>query len=241
MLGKYLVFLLLGFTLCQLAEIQTLEQDYQQEKFEIQIFAADPAKQKEFSGFLNNLYSSSDSAILSKCSVQYSPEANSHETFITQFKKMTDNVNTILTKKVFKEINGEKCSYNPDDKNDFTSAKKAKIDVPTKQIFTDLLLKSSFGKIILQFSKCIGIPALNKISDPSYIEELFFMIGSEPNLSKLFESICSINNMFNLLKAGMSSQNPFESMGQILNNLLVEVRAHYNFIKNPKFLTMLYE
>lgn len=197
------------------------------------VLGADPAKNQQFADFLNGLYGSSLGAdILKKCSKPYSPDPKAHDGFIAAFQKVNTNVNTLLTKKAYKDVNGEVCRYNTADPNVFISAKK--VEIPTTVLFIQYTFKNSFGISFMEFSKCIGSGELSKIADPAFIEELFYIFSSDKITKRLFESFCSVNNIFFYLKGSVDPKdaNIFKKMGIAMNGILKEVKLHYEFIKN---------
>lgn len=199
------------------------------------VFLADPVKDKQFADFLNAFYGSSmGNDILKKCSKPYSPDSSAHEAFLSQYAKVYANVNTLITKKTIKEVTGAQCTYNVSDPKTFITAKKA--EIPTMALFSSLLAKTSFGKGLLAFSNCIGATELGKLSSPAYVEEVLYLIATEKSLNRLFESFCTINNMFYFLNANVDAKDPaaFQKIGKALNGLFNSVKLHYEFIKkNP--------
>jgi hypothetical protein len=190
------------------------------------------AKDQEFSDFLNALLGSTlGYSLLNKCSRPYNPDTNSHEIFITQFQKVSTSANGLITKKSPKEINGEICKYNTADPNVYISAKKA--EITTQSFFAQLIFKTAFGTTFIEFSKCIGVTELNKIADPVLVDELFFLFGNDKMGKRLWESFCTINNIFSQMKISVDAKDAgvYKKMGEALKNVLMQVNLHYLNLK----------
>jgi hypothetical protein len=199
---------------------------------EIKIKSSNPELDVQMSDFLNGVFETTlGISILKKCSIPYNPDVNSHSAFIAQYMKSSSSAVSIIKKKQFKQINGNTCDYNLSDPNVFVSAKKA--DISTQSLFSSLFSKTSFGKGFIAFSNCIGKNQLYEIADPSLIDQIFFMLGSDKMTSKLFESFCSVNNIFSQIENQVdpNSIDVFSVMGTQLNKVMKNVQPHYQILK----------
>lgn len=199
-----------------------------------EIHLRDATQSNQFADYLNALYGTSKGdEVLTMCSKPYSPDANSHELFINQFKNVYSTTSNILSSKRYPQINGEVCEYNLSDVNIFVSAKKARVNVSNQSVIKELLYKTAFGKSALEFSKCIGQDNLNKIADAGYIKEMLDVLSSDSYITKFFESFCSINNIFAYTKTVIDPTNPelYQTMGGIIHDFIVKVKVHYDSIK----------
>ena len=191
-------------------------------------------EEEEFADLLNGILGTDleRSIMLSQCSNSYTPQPNSHEKFKNDFGQLIYNVNTFLKSKIYKQITGELCQYNLQDKNIFTSAKSAKIT--TKSYFSQILIKSIVGSSMLEFLECVGVDELGRITDADYANELLFMLKKEERLNQIFESFCSINNSYHFLKnpIDLSDKSAFNSMGITFKSIFEAVREHYEYIRS---------
>lgn len=196
--------------------------------------AVTPAQ--EFEMFLKSVYGT-ESNIIRKCSRPYKPDTGSHDAFRSQYLKLQKNVNVILTQKIFSKVTGEQCEYESDDITQFTDVSKDKKEIPTSSIFLDLIVNSSFGKGFKAFSNCIGENSLNSITDnKEFVSEIFYMLFNEKKpipTSQLFDSYCSVNNIFSQFKSPFNTKDDkfFEHIGKAIREILILTKSNYEFIK----------
>jgi hypothetical protein len=221
----YLILLLVAFTLA-------LDNFLNHDEISIKsnLYLVD--EEGQFADLLNGILGTEldKTIMLSHCSNPYTPQPNSHEKFKNDFGQLLYNASTFLKSKLYKQITGELCQYNLQDKNVFISSKSAKIT--TKSYFSQVLIKSIVGSSMLQFLECVGADELARISDVDYAYELLFMLQKEERLNQLFESFCSVNNSFHFLKdpVDLSNKNLFNIIGKTFKSIFVAVKDHYEFI-----------
>jgi hypothetical protein len=228
------IFLLFTFTFC----CENIEHEVDREAYKninVVLDLEDSTKELQFSEFLNGLYGSSiGPAILVSCDKPYNPEANAHEVFVAQFQKVVTSTTTVISAKKYPVITGATCDYSKEDpKTVYTSAKAARADVATLATIKELLYKTTLGKSIYEFSNCIGADNLNKIAPADYVKEALDILKSDSKMTKLFESFCSINNIFSFTKDSIDSgdKNLFSIMGKRVHDILIAVTDHYNNMK----------
>ena len=58
---------------------------------------------------------------------------------------------------------------------------------------------------------------------------MFYFFSSDKVTAKLFESFCSVNNIFSEIKnlVDPKSEDAFGTIGKQLNNILIQVKPHY--------------
>lgn len=191
----------------------------------------DPKLDQEMADFLNGIFGTSLGLdILKKCSVPYKPEDGSHSIFLEQYKKSSSSAQSIISKKSIKKITGETCEYNTSDPNVYTDAKKT--EIPTSLFFSSSFHNTGFGKGFIAFTNCMGKTQLYDLTDPVLVDQIFFLFSNEKTTLMLFQSFCTVNNIFSQIKTVVDSKtnNAFEAIGKQLYTSLILTKPHYQYL-----------
>jgi hypothetical protein len=184
---------------------------------------------EDMSDFLNAIFDINEgSKILRKCRTTYTPSRKSHQNFVDKYNSLFSSLSLLVESKKYPEINGKECEY---DSNNIKNFDNNSDELESKEVFDSLFL-ATFARSFSNFIKCIGKKELIAITNnPDFVEEVFFF-GEAQNITKLFRSTCSINNIISkITEIDGSESDAFKKIGTQLHSIFDLVRKHFEYLK----------